>query len=88
MELSAVAVASPQDRDGDGLSDFHEVHKYRTDPASADSDGDGVPDGDWFERREFTYVVRSVVQVMRPRRPVLLFTFSKPLMMASLKNKR
>lgn len=55
-----------QDRDGDGLSDFHEVHKYRTDPDRADSDGDGVPDSDWRERREFQYVVRTVVQVMRP----------------------
>ena len=54
------------DRDGDGLSDFHEIHKYRTDPGKADSDGDGVPDGDWRERREYQYTVRTVVQVMRP----------------------
>jgi transglutaminase superfamily protein/thrombospondin type 3 repeat protein len=54
------------DSDGDGLSDFQEVHKYRTDPKNADSDGDGIPDGDWNERREFTYTVRSVVQVMPP----------------------
>jgi len=57
------------DTDGDGLSDFHEVHKHRTDPEAADSDGDGVPDGDWFERREFTYTVRSVVEVLRPVTP-------------------
>ena len=44
--------------------DFQEVHKYRTDPAEADSDGDGIPDGDWLERREFTYTLRSVIQVM------------------------
>jgi hypothetical protein len=54
------------DTDGDGLSDFQEVHKYRTDPASADSDGDGVPDGDWRERREYAYTVRSIVQVLEP----------------------
>ena len=55
------------DSDGDGLSDFHERHKYLTDPSNADSDRDGVPDGDWLERREFQYTIRSVVQVMRPR---------------------
>lgn len=64
LVLSVAAAA--QDTDGDGLSDFHEIHKYLTDPSKADSDGDGVPDGDWRERREYQYVVRSVVQVMRP----------------------
>ena len=54
------------DSDGDGLSDFQEVHKYRTDPANADSDGDGVPDGDRDERREFTYTVRTRVRVVPP----------------------
>ena len=58
--------AADRDGDGDGLSDFHEVHKYRTDPDRKDSDGDGIPDGDWRERREFQYTVRTVVQVMRP----------------------
>ena len=69
LAIACVAPASPlfaQDSDRDGLSDFHERHKYFTDPAKADSDGDGVPDGDWLERREFTYIVRSVVQVMKP----------------------
>ena len=61
-----------QDSDGDGLSDFHEVHKHRTDPQSADSDGDGLPDGDWNERREFTYTVRSIVEVTRPVTPEYL----------------
>ena len=54
------------DHDRDGLSDFHEIHKYLTDPNKSDTDDDGVPDGDWRERREYQYVVRSVVQVMRP----------------------
>jgi len=67
--LASAVVAqgnADRDSDGDGLSDFAEVHKYRTDPAKADSDGDGVPDGDWRERREYQYTVRTIVQVMRP----------------------
>jgi hypothetical protein len=59
---------APGDPDGDkdGLSDFQELHKYFTDPRKADSDGDGVPDGDWDERREFSYSVRAVMHVMAP----------------------
>ena len=64
--LALLILASPTDRDGDGLSDFEETHKYFTDPAKADSDGDGKPDGDWSERREYTYSVRSIVRVLRP----------------------
>ncbi len=60
---------SDPDRDGDGLPDFQEVHKYGTDPDSSDSDGDGTPDGDWQERREFAYTVRSILHVMRPVTP-------------------
>ncbi|MCI0342182.1 MAG: thrombospondin type 3 repeat-containing protein [Planctomycetales bacterium] len=60
------ALAQDTDTDGDGLSDFQEVRKYRTDPAKADSDGDGTPDGDWNERREWTYSVRTIVRVMPP----------------------
>jgi len=63
--LSAVVHADP-DRDGDGLSDFAEKHKYFTNPDAADSDGDGKPDGDLDERREYAYSIRTVVQVMRP----------------------
>ncbi len=54
------------DTDKDGLSDFLERHKHLTDPAKADSDGDGIPDGDWAERREYAYTVRTIVQVMKP----------------------
>ncbi len=54
------------DGDGDGLSDFQEVHKYLTDPLKADSDGDGKADGGWDERREFTYTVRTRVRVVPP----------------------
>lgn len=58
-----------KDSDGDGLSDYQELHKYLTNPKKADSDGDGIPDGDWRERREYQYTVRSVVHVMRPVTP-------------------
>jgi hypothetical protein len=54
------------DADGDGLPDFQEVHKYGTDPAKKDTAGQGVPDGDWQQRREFTYSVRAVIRVMPP----------------------
>jgi hypothetical protein len=54
------------DSDGDGLSDYQEVHKYRTDPTKFSTAGDGVSDGDWQRRREFAYTVRSVVKVMPP----------------------
>lgn len=54
------------DTDGDGLSDFHETYKYFTDPMDKDTDGDGTHDGDWLERREYQYSVRSIVQVMKP----------------------
>lgn len=54
------------DSDGDGLSDFDEVHKYRTDPKKSDSDGDGKPDGAEGERREFTYSIRCVVEHLPP----------------------
>jgi len=55
-----------RDSDGDGLSDFAELHKHLTDPAKPDSDGDGKPDGDWDERREYAYTVRSKVRLLPP----------------------
>ncbi len=54
------------DSDGDGLPDFQEAHKYRTDPKKTDTAGKGVSDGGWEQRREFTYSVRAVIRVMRP----------------------
>lgn len=66
LALAVPAWAGEIDTDGDGLSDFQELHKYGTDPAKKDSDGDGTPDGAWDERREYAYTVRTVVRVMRP----------------------
>src|SRR5258706_11297824 len=57
------------DSDHDGLSDFQELHKYFTDPHKADTDGDGIPDGEWEERREYAYTVRVVMQVLPPCDP-------------------
>jgi len=61
-----VHVAGNLDSDNDGLSDFQETHKYLTDPVKSDTDGDGVSDGDWNERREYSYSVRSILQFMPP----------------------
>ncbi len=54
------------DTDGDGLSDFHELHKYRTDPARKDTAGTSTPDADSAKRREFTYSVRARIRVLPP----------------------
>jgi len=54
------------DSDGDGLPDFQELLKYHTDPKNKDTAGKGVSDGQWEQRREFTYSVRAVIRVMRP----------------------
>lgn len=61
-----LALSPPNDTDRDGLSDFQEIHKYFTDPEKADSDGDGVKDSDWNERREYTYTVRCVMLILPP----------------------
>src|SRR6516164_5379102 len=58
--------AADPDTDGDGLADFHEIHKYRTDPTKRDTAGKGISDGDWQQRREFTYSVRAIIRVMPP----------------------
>src|SRR5690348_950857 len=64
--IALAASADGGDADGDGLPDFREVHKYGTDPAKKDTAGTGVSDGDWQQRREFTYSVRAVLRVMPP----------------------
>src|SRR3954467_9259402 len=64
----AASLQSPAvvDSDHDGLSDFDEIHKYFTDPQKPDSDGDGIPDGEWQERREYAYSVHAVIKAPPP----------------------
>src|SRR5437762_1899118 len=71
LSTALVIVAAAQapadvDSDHDGLCDFDEIHKYFTDPHNPDTDGDGIPDGDWNERREFAYSVRAILHVLPP----------------------
>ena len=56
----------PIDTDHDGLADYEERVKYLTDPGLADTDGDGIFDGDWNERREYVYTVRVVMKIRQP----------------------
>ncbi len=57
---------SNHDTDGDELSDFDEVFKYRTNPLIKDTDGDGILDNDWNERREYTYTIKTVREIYPP----------------------
>lgn len=66
FSVFCACAADNLDSDGDGLSNFQEIHKYLTDPAKRDTDGDGISDGDWKERRECTYTIRSILQFMPP----------------------
>ncbi|MHC4501370.1 MAG: transglutaminase domain-containing protein, partial [Planctomycetota bacterium] len=43
-----------------------EIHKYLTDPTKPDTDDDGIGDGDWQERREYAYYIRSILRFMYP----------------------
>lgn len=63
---ASASAQTDKDSDGDGLSDFAEAHKYFTNPALPDSDGDGRQDGLPAERREYSYSVRTVIRVMKP----------------------
>lgn len=55
-----------RDTDGDGINDYWEAAKYKTDPLKKDSDGDGIPDSDWEERREYTYTIQAVIDLRPP----------------------
>lgn len=66
MEVGYGTGSDMKDTDGDGISDYWETAKYKTDPLKQDSDGDGIPDSDWEERREYTYSIRAVVDLRPP----------------------
>lgn len=68
LALRGISSAAEPDTDGDGLSDYAEVHKYCTDPHRANSAGTSKPDGDWDQRKEFTYTITSVLRLAKPYR--------------------
>ena len=66
LELKIGTDPDEIDTDADGLADYDEYCKYRTDATRADSDGDGKIDSDWNERREYTYTIRAVCEINDP----------------------
>ncbi|MDD5763995.1 MAG: Ig-like domain repeat protein, partial [Candidatus Bipolaricaulis anaerobius] len=58
-----------QDTDGDGLSDYEEVHATQTDPLNTDSDNDGLNDDDEVFVLGGTYPNRSFDQESDPLDP-------------------
>ena len=66
LETEIGTMCTNPDTDADGLTDYEEYCKYRTDPTLADSDGDGTPDAEWNERREYTYSIRAVLELKPP----------------------
>jgi hypothetical protein len=55
-----------KDTDGDGLADFMEFHKYGTDPFRARTGAGPLADGDWGQRRQFTYSIAVTLELARP----------------------
>lgn len=66
IELAYKTDVDNQDTDTDGLTDYEEIRKYLTDPLEPDSDGDGIDDSDWDERREYTYSIQAIVDLRPP----------------------
>ena len=66
LEAELGTLSTMPDTDTDGLTDYEEYCKYRTDPTLADSDRDGISDADWNERREYTYSIRAVLDIKPP----------------------
>ncbi|MDE0426374.1 MAG: Ig-like domain-containing protein [Candidatus Poribacteria bacterium] len=66
LEAELGTLSTTSDTDADGLTDYEEYCKYRTDPTSPDSDEDGIPDAEWNERREYTYSIRAVLELKQP----------------------
>ena len=66
LEVELGTLPITVDSDKDGLTDYEEYCKYQTDPTLVDSDGDGRPDTDWDERREYAYTIRAVLELKPP----------------------
>lgn len=66
LEAKLGTLPTISDTDSDGLTDYEEYCKYRTNPVLADSDGDGTLDAAWDERREYTYSIRAVLELKHP----------------------
>lgn len=66
LEVELGTLSTTADTDADGLTDYEEYCKYQTDPTLVDSDGDGKPDTDWDERREYAYSIRAVLELKPP----------------------
>ncbi len=56
-----------QDSDNDGVCDFDEINRFRTDPLNADTDGDGVPDK--AEIISYTFLADGSYDLANSRRP-------------------
>ena len=66
LELKIGTDPNQIDTDFDGLLDYDEYCKYRTNATKADSDEDGKVDSDWNERREYTYTIRAICEINNP----------------------
>lgn len=58
--------ADTYDYDNDGLLDYYELYRYFTDPENPDTDGDGKLDGEWEERKEYTYTITVQIRLVHP----------------------
>ncbi len=59
-------VSETYDYDGDGLTDYYEIYRNFSDPSNKDSDHDGILDGDWHERTEYTYTIKAEIRLIEP----------------------
>ncbi|MDE0019631.1 MAG: Ig-like domain-containing protein [Candidatus Poribacteria bacterium] len=66
LELKIGTDPNQVDTDADGLLDYDEYCKYKTNATKADSDADGKIDSDWHERREYTYTIKAICEINDP----------------------
>jgi len=75
MEKEFGTSITNSDSDSDGLDDYEEIFKYKTDPNKKDSDGDDLIDSVWTERIEFNYVLKIIAHVGKPYNSQNMNTF-------------